>query len=205
MSTAPRRVAKTLPRAFCCAEEGPGVEFVPLLDEAHERLELGVEGERHGKATSWAETAHRKTRPSQIGRVDSRAVCLLSRQRFAKRLAPGAKLLDVGSGSGRDARAFLDAGFDVHMLDPSAGLAEHAARYVQEKYPDRYVRVLRAEELQDVETFDAIWSCASFVHMTLKEAQRSMLALMRALKPDGYFFLSVQEGDSVDHLYDGRL
>lgn len=71
-------------------------------------------------------------------------------------------------------------------------------------YPDRYVRVLRAEELQDVEVYDAIWSCASFVHMSPQEAARSMLSLMRALKRDGYFFLSVQEGDSVDHLYDGR-
>jgi len=128
-----------------------------------------------------------------------------ARHAFAKRLKPGAKILDVGSGSGRDAVAFLDAGFDVSLLDPSAGLAACAEAHLRENlYFDRFVRVLRAEELLDVDTFDAVWSCASFVHMTLKEAERSMLALMRALKPDGYFFLSVQEGDSVDHLYDGR-
>lgn len=130
-----------------------------------------------------------------------------ARHEFAKRLKPGAKILDVGSGSGRDAVAFLDAGFDVSLLDPSARLAACAEAYLRENlYFDRFVRVLRAEDLLDVETYDAVWSCASFVHMTLKEAQRSMLALMRSIKPDGYFFLSVQEGEAAasHHLHDGR-
>lgn len=126
------------------------------------------------------------------------------RRSFCRRLRRGAKVLDVGSGSGRDAAVFCDAGFDVQMLDPSSALGAWAASFINAVYPDRTVWLMRAEDLQVVDEFDAAWCCASLVHHLWTEAAQAIHAIMRAVKPDGYVFISVQEGDTIDELGDGR-
>jgi predicted transposase YbfD/YdcC len=50
-------------------------------------------------------------------------------QRFTSLLAPGAAILDFGCGSGRDTKAFLDAGFDVTATDGSPELCAIASEY----------------------------------------------------------------------------
>lgn len=48
------------------------------------------------------------------------------RQRFLAGLRPQAAILDAGCGSGRDAKAFAEAGFRVSAFDASSALAELA-------------------------------------------------------------------------------
>ena len=48
--------------------------------------------------------------------------------RFAGLLPPGARVLDLGCGSGRDSRAFLAMGFRVTATDGSPELAAIAGR-----------------------------------------------------------------------------
>ncbi|NJN00325.1 MAG: methyltransferase domain-containing protein [Aquincola sp.] len=50
-------------------------------------------------------------------------------QRFLARLESGAHILDAGCGSGRDAKAFAEAGFRVTAFDASAELARLASTY----------------------------------------------------------------------------
>jgi SAM-dependent methyltransferase len=44
-------------------------------------------------------------------------------ERFLKYLPPGARILDAGSGSGRDSREFLARGYEVDAFDASPTLA----------------------------------------------------------------------------------
>ena len=43
-------------------------------------------------------------------------------KRFEKNLKPGCRILDLGCGSGRDSKYFLDKGYDVISLDASEAM-----------------------------------------------------------------------------------
>ena len=61
---------------------------------------------------------------------------------FLKYLRPGAKILDAGCGSGRDALAFLKAGYEVDAFDGSAQMCRIASERTGIS-----VRQLRFEDL----------------------------------------------------------
>ena len=66
-------------------------------------------------------------------------------QRFEALLSPGARILDFGCGSGRDAKHFLDAGFDVTATDGSAELCKLAEQRIGQP-----VRCELFQELSDI-------------------------------------------------------
>lgn len=120
-------------------------------------------------------------------------------QPFVAHLKPGARILDAGCGSGRDANAFSAMGYDVEAFDASAELVElarqHSGLPVEQK---------RFEDITDVERYDGIWCCASLLHVPLAELPEVMARLARALKPDGVWYLSFKYG-SGEREKDGRV
>lgn len=70
-------------------------------------------------------------------------------------------ILDAGCGSGRDAKAFLDAGCQVTAMDASIKMCEEA-----QKWLNRQVLCLSFEELIFKQEFDGIWACASLLHVS---------------------------------------
>lgn len=120
-------------------------------------------------------------------------------QPFVAHLKPGARILDAGCGSGRDARAFHEMGYDVEAFDASAELVElarqHSGLPVEQK---------RFEDVTDVERYDGIWCCASLLHVPLAELPEVMARLARALKPDGVWYLSFKYGYG-EREKDGRV
>ena len=71
---------------------------------------------------------------------------------FLKHIKPGGRILDLGCGSGRDSRAFLERGCDVVPVDGSAELAKLAGAYI-----GREVIVADFREFEPEGTFDGIW------------------------------------------------
>ena len=69
-------------------------------------------------------------------------------------------ILDFGCGSGRDTKAFLDAGFRVDATDGSAELCALASSYTGIR-----VRQMLFNELDAVDQYDGIWACASILHL----------------------------------------
>jgi len=51
------------------------------------------------------------------------------RERFLAHVLPGGHILDAGCGSGRDARAFAEAGYRVTAFDASAEMVKRAAAH----------------------------------------------------------------------------
>jgi superfamily II DNA or RNA helicase/HKD family nuclease/SOS-response transcriptional repressor LexA len=119
-------------------------------------------------------------------------------ERFLNGLAPGASILDAGCGSGRDARAFADLGFSVSAFDASEELAKRASEHC-----GFAVDVRRFENVDEVAQYDAIWCCASLLHVPLSDMHGVLSKLWAALKAGGRMYVSYKMG-SGERSHDGR-
>lgn len=104
---------------------------------------------------------------------------------FLDRLAPGAHILELGCGGGRDAAAMLAAGFDIDPTDGSPALAAEAEARI-----GRPVRVMRFDELDAVAAYDAVWANASLLHVPFDALPGVLTRIHRALRPGGWHFAS---------------
>jgi len=72
---------------------------------------------------------------------------------FLDELPSGARILELGCGDGRDAARMIERGFDVHPSDGTPAMARLASERLGREVP-----VMRFEELDADEEFDAVWS-----------------------------------------------
>ena len=111
------------------------------------------------------------------------------RERFTTLLAPGDRILDFGCGSGRDTKAFLDAGFNVTATDGSLEMCEYA-----EMLTGISVRNELFQDLADVNAYDGIWACSSILHLPKKQLAEVFARMARALCPHGIVYTSFRHG-----------
>ena len=118
---------------------------------------------------------------------------------FEECLCPGDRILDLGCGSGRDSKYFLERGYDVVSVDGSAEMCRVASEYlgipVQQKL---------FSEIEYREEFDGIWACASLLHVPKVQIRDVMEKVSRALKEQGVLYASFKYGDD-EKTVDGRL
>jgi len=119
---------------------------------------------------------------------------------FLNRLQPGARILELGCGGGRDAAEMLRRGFDVVPTDGVAAMAQKAAERL-----GMPVAVLRFDELTAVAEFDAVWAHASLLHVPRAGLGDVLAAIHRALKPGGLHFACYKTGDGEARDRLGRL
>lgn len=108
---------------------------------------------------------------------------------FEAYLKPGDKILDLGCGSGRDSRYFLSKGYDVVSVDGSKAMCNLAETYIGKK-----VRNITFEKLDYDNEFDAVWACASLVHVDMGEITDVLFRIQRALKKKGILYASWKYG-----------
>jgi SAM-dependent methyltransferase len=118
---------------------------------------------------------------------------------FLALVPAGGHILDVGCGSGRDSLAFLRRGYRVTAIDISAVMARLASERT-----GQVVAVLRVQDLTCENEFDAIWACASLLHVPAGEMDDVFARLTRALRPGGIWYLSFKQGES-EEVRDGRF
>lgn len=118
---------------------------------------------------------------------------------FLDRLTPGARILEVGCGGGRDAARMIARGFDVDPTDGCLTMAKKA----QERL-DRPVRVMRFEELGADAAYDAVWAHASLLHVPLSELSDVLKRVAGALRPGGWHFANYKLGHGEGRDYFGR-
>ncbi|MBY5934220.1 class I SAM-dependent methyltransferase [Tateyamaria omphalii] len=108
--------------------------------------------------------------------------------RFAAALPQGARVLDLGCGTGDPiARWFMAEGFGVTGVD----FSEPMLAIARERWPDGDWRRADMRVLDLGETFDGIVAWNSFFHLTA-EAQRDCIGRMSAhLEPSGSLMLTV--------------
>lgn len=112
------------------------------------------------------------------------------RNMLLKYLKPGTHILDLGCGSGRDSKAFIEKGYKVTAIDGSSELCKIASKYIGQE-----VICKRFDEINEVEVFDAVWACASLLHLPLRDLKKVLGNVSNALKPGGCFYSSFKYGD----------
>lgn len=119
---------------------------------------------------------------------------------FLPRLAAGSRILDLGSGSGRDAVYFSRQGFEVTALEPSHGLCEEMRKHFDGEIVCAFI-----EEYQPDRRFDAVWACASLLHLGKENFLRFFAESDRYLKPGGIVYASGKNGIQTGICEDGRF
>ncbi len=111
---------------------------------------------------------------------------------------PGARILDLGCGSGRDMKHFAGEGYRVVGIDYSLPLLKLAADYSKQEVILSDLRALPFA----AGSFDAAWAMASLLHLKRYEAQITLSQIRACLKPSAPFFSAVKRGsgEEVDSL-----
>ena len=112
-----------------------------------------------------------------------------ARQHFLQYLPASARILDFGCGSGRDAKAFLDLGYQVDACDCSAELCRIAGEVAGIQ-----VRQMLFQDLDETAVYDGIWACASILHLSKEELKTVLRKIAAALKDQGVLYTSFKYG-----------
>ena len=127
---------------------------------------------------------------------------LMSRQ-FEATFAPGARLLDVGCGMGRDLAVLREVGFDAYGLEPHAAMRAQAI----ERHPQLAGRISPAA-LPDIGQpfgggFDGVLCSAVLMHIPDAALPASFAAFSAVSRPQARVLMAVPEMQA-DLLVDGH-
>lgn len=120
-------------------------------------------------------------------------------QRFLPLLREHARILDVGSGSGREACYFQEQGYQVTALEPSKNLC----REIQKVFSGEIV-CSDIQSYHPCQRFDGIWACASFLHLREEEVLYFFGNIDLYLNDNGIVYLSGKNGIPTGEATDGR-
>ena len=120
---------------------------------------------------------------------------------FLDRLPEGARVLELGCGTGRDAARMIERGFDVDPTDGTAAMIVKA----NERHGVN-ARQMRFDELAAHEEFDAVWAHACLMHCPLGALPSVLRAVHDALVPGGLHHASFKrpEAGEADEFRDDR-
>lgn len=109
---------------------------------------------------------------------------------FLSRMAQGGHILDLGCGSGRDSKAFLELGYQVTAVDGSEELCRIAEEYIGQK-----VECMLFQDIAWQKAFDGVWACSSLLHCTMEELPDILKKVADSLKDNGILYVSFKHGD----------
>jgi len=129
--------------------------------------------------------------------------------RIAECLASGGRILELGSGSGRDAAALLASGFDVVATDGSEAMLAEAAR-LHPQLSGRLARAVLPGPLPfPTATFDGVLAMAVLMHLPASELPAAFAEIARVLKPASVLYFTVSAArpglDAAGRDQHGRL
>ncbi|AUB78153.1 hypothetical protein BA899_06945 [Spiribacter sp. SSL99] len=104
--------------------------------------------------------------------------------------------LDIGAGSGRDAQALAERGWEVVAVEPAKRLRELGQKHTQRTpvwwIDDCLPDLIRTRALS--ERFNLILLSAVWMHVPPGERQRSLRTLVDLLTPGGVLYLTLRHG-----------
>lgn len=109
---------------------------------------------------------------------------------FLSYLDQDASILDLGCGSGRDSKVFLEKGYDVTSVDGSNEICMFTSRFL-----GRQVLNLQFKDIGFVEKFNGIWACASLLHVEKKDLKVVFEKIIKSMKAEGVLYISFKYGD----------
>lgn len=113
---------------------------------------------------------------------------------FLAKLEPGARILELGCGGGRDSARMMALGFDVRPTDGTAEIAEQAAARLGVPVP-----VLRFEDIALDAAVDGVWASACLLHVPRADLPSILAKIHAALRSGGVFYASFKAGEGEGH------
>lgn len=108
------------------------------------------------------------------------------------RYLPEGRVLEIGSGSGKDAAALIAMGYDYVGTDVSKGLIKIARK----KNPGARFEHLSVYDLNFPEHyFDGFWTAATLLHIPKDRIDWIFQRVKTQVKPEGVGFISVKKGE----------
>lgn len=106
-----------------------------------------------------------------------------------KSMIRGSRVVDLGSGPGRDAEYLRNLGMDVTCVDG----AESMIQITRRKGFRSVLKDIRSEDLNFAE-FDGVWAYSSFIHISHNEAKIVFNRLSDTMHSGSILFLGLIEG-----------
>jgi len=107
------------------------------------------------------------------------------------------RLLEVGAGTGRDGRFFADAGYAVTCIDLSPAMVQLCCA------KGLSAQVMDVADLTFAdESFDAVYSFNSLLHLPKCELPSVLLEIRRVLAPGGLFYFGTYGGFAQEGVYE---
>jgi SAM-dependent methyltransferase len=119
---------------------------------------------------------------------------------FLDRLMPGAAVLELGCGGGRDAARMRDRGFAVDATDATPSFITRANQAF-----GLGARVMAFHELDADAAYEGVWAHASLLHCPRAALPDVLARIHRALLPGGWHFASFKLGNGEGRDLLGRL
>lgn len=119
----------------------------------------------------------------------------------------GAKILEIGCGSGRDAARALKNGFDITATDGSLALLKEVVR-IHPELQEKTRHILLPCQLPFVDgCFDGFYSIACLMHLTREDFRKTLVELRRVVTSYGLVSLPSRRDDVDNKGFDdkGRL
>lgn len=115
------------------------------------------------------------------------------------------RIIDIGSGGGRNLHYFLKNGYEVYGIDPNAAAVESTkqlAALLAPGHPSGNFIVAAAENLPfETASFD-LAICSAVLHFADSHAHFDAMlhSIWRILKPGGYFFARIASDIGIEEL-----
>lgn len=111
------------------------------------------------------------------------------RDDFLTYIPQGGNILDFGCGSGRDSKAFIDAGYNVVAMDGSVEMCNATKALIGQP-----VINCTFQEFSSHEIFDGIWACSSLLHLQKDDIHDVVKRIVNNLKSGGCLYMSFKYG-----------
>lgn len=118
---------------------------------------------------------------------------------FLKYIPKNSYILDFGCGFGRDSKFFINKGYKVRAIDGSIKLCEIGTKYLNQK-----VDCIEFKDFDEENMYDAIWACASILHVQDEDLPDILLRMVKALKNEGVMYISFKKGTGAK-IIDGKF
>lgn len=112
------------------------------------------------------------------------------RDRFLAYVPDGGHILDVGCGSGRDTKAFLEQGYTVTAIDASSEMAKIASEWIGQPVLCKRIGAYEPEG-----QFEGIWASASLLHLPETGLTDVLQRISGWLNEDGVLYVSFKQGE----------
>ena len=118
---------------------------------------------------------------------------------FVTRLSGTGRVLEIGSGGGRDALEFEKRGIKVRRTDIAQGFVDLLRNSGFEADQLDPLTDDLADPRYSGTLYDGIWACACLIHVARQDFGMVVRRLAAATRTGGPLHVSVREGDGEDH------